>query len=220
MILSRARRTPRVLGRRQRTALKGLALVGAVLIVWLSRQGLLPPLPTHATSTDRAATSDWAGYHGKTATVVHVVDGDTLHLDIPDRDDSKTKVRLLGIDAPEMGNSEKPAMYYARQATDLLKRLTTGEQVHVYLDERAGSRDKYGRLLAYIELADGRFANEVLLSEGCVYADRRFPHGYSQKYLRLEATARAQHVGLWAHVTQDQLPAWLQEREPNLLRRK
>jgi micrococcal nuclease len=151
--------------------------------------------------------------------VLRVVDGDTLHINIPDRDDSKTKVRLLGIDAPELGNSDKPAMYYARQAANLLERIADGKEVRVYLDERAGSRDKYGRLLAYIELPDGQFANEVLLSEGCVYADRRFPHGYSQKYLRLEGTARSQKTGLWAHVTQDQLPTWLQEREPTLLRR-
>jgi micrococcal nuclease len=173
-----------------------------------------------ATSADRVATSDWAGYNGKPATVLRVIDGDTLHIDIPDRDDSKTKVRLLGIDAPERANAGKPEMYYARQATDFLKRIAEGQEVQVYLDERAGSRDKYGRLLAYIELPDGQFANERLLAEGCVYADRRFPHGCSQKYLRLENTARAQRVGLWAHVTPDQLPAWLQEREPALLRRE
>jgi len=152
--------------------------------------------------------------------VLRVVDGDTLHIDIPDRDDDKTKVRLLGIDAPELATSGKEAMYYGRQAANFLERLADGKQVRVYLDERAGSRDKYGRLLAYIELPDGQFANEVLLSAGCVYADRRFPHGYSQKYLRLEDTARSQKVGLWDHVTQSQLPEWLQDREPTLLRRQ
>ena len=173
-----------------------------------------------ALSADRAATDDWAGYNGRTTIVIRVVDGDTVHIDIPDRDDSKTKVRLLGIDAPEMAGADKPAMYYAREATDFLKRLVGGKEVRVYLDERAGSRDKYGRLLAYIELLDGRFANEALISEGYAYADRRFPHGYSQKYLHLESTARSQHVGLWAHVTEDQLPSWLQEREPTLLRQR
>jgi micrococcal nuclease len=191
-----------------------------VLLVWLDRQGLLPRPPSRATSAVPVATSDWGGYNARAATVLRVVDGDTLHIDIPDRDDSKTKVRLLGIDAPEMGGPEKPAMYYARQATEYLARIAGGQAVRVYLDERAGSRDKYGRLLAYIELPDGQFANEALLSQGYVYADRRFPHGYSQKYLRLEATARSQRVGLWAHVTEDQLPSWLQEREPALLRQR
>ncbi len=216
--MSRTRKTPRVFSRNQRTALKGLALLGAVLLIWLDRQGYLPELPKQATSADRVATSDWAGYNGKSATVLRIVDGDTLHLDVPDRDDNKTKVRLLGIDAPELASSGKEAMYYARQAANALESLADGKEVRVYLDERAGSRDKYGRLLAYIELPDGRFVNEVLLCEGCVYADRRFPHSYSQKYLRLEETARSQKAGLWARVTQDQLPSWLQEREPTLPR--
>jgi endonuclease YncB( thermonuclease family) len=218
--LRRARNTPRILSRNQRTALKGLALLGAVLLVWLDHQHLLPQRPIRATSADRTATSDWAAYNGQSATVLHVVDGDTLHIDLPDRDENRTKVRLLGIDAPELASSRGPAMYYAHEAADSLKRMADGERVRVYLDERAGSRDKYGRLLAYIELPDGRFANEVLISEGCVYADRRFAHGYSQKYLHLEDTARSQKAGLWAHVTEDQLPEWLQERAPTLLRRR
>ena len=43
------------------------------------------------------------------------------------------------------------------------------------------------RLLAYIELPDGRFLNEELLSEGFAYADLRFRHSYYQKYQQLEA---------------------------------
>ena len=211
---------PRVLGRRQRTALKGFALIGAVLLIWLDRQVVWPHRTSRAPSSAQVATSDWAGYDARSAAVTRVVDGDTLHIDIPDRDDSKTKVRLLGIDAPEMGTSSQPAMYYAREATAFLKRLTLDKEVRVHLDRQAGSQDKYGRLLAYIELPDGRFANEVLLSEGYVYADRRFRHGYSQKYLHLEATARSLHNGLWAHVTRNQLPSWLQEREPTLLRQR
>jgi endonuclease YncB( thermonuclease family) len=186
----------------------------------LDRLFIAPHRPIRAISADRVATSDWIAYNGRTTTVIRVVDGDTVHIDVPDRDDSKTKVRLLAIDAPEMARPDKPAMYYAREATNFLERIAGRKEVRIYLDERAGSRDKYGRLLAYIELPDGQFANELLVSQGYAYADRRFRNSYSQKYLRLESTARSQHVGLWAHVTQDQLPLWLQEREPTLLRRR
>jgi len=88
--------------------------------------------------------------------------------------------------------------------------------VTVYLDDRSASRDRYGRLLAYIELADGSFLNEDLLLEGYAYADLRFRHSYYQKYQQLEASARALRTGLWADVKAGQLPPWLQRMRPDL----
>jgi endonuclease YncB( thermonuclease family) len=207
-----------VLGRRQRTALTVISLIGAVLLVWLDRQVLSPGRTSWVADANRPPTADVGIYHTHSATVIRVVDGDTLHVDIPDRNDSKTKIRLLGIDAPELAMTGKPAMYFGREAAAVATQLALGKQVRLYIDERAGSRDKYGRLLAYIELPDDRFLNEVLLSKGYAYADRRFRHSYSQKYLQLEAAARSLHEGLWARVAPDQLPLWLQNRDPNLLR--
>ena len=151
-------------------------------------------------------------YHGQRFSVVKVVDGDTLHLGTPDLGGDSTKVRLLGIDAPEMGTNRSAKMYFAEEATAFAKRLALGKEVRVFLDERAGSRDRYQRLLAYIELPDGKFLNEELLSEGCAYADRRFKHGYYQKYLQLEAGARSLGKGLWKNITPEQMPPWLQKQ--------
>ena len=103
-------------------------------------------------------------------------------------------------------------MYFAEEATAFAKRWALHREVRVYLDEHAGSRDRYQRLLAYIELPDGKFLNEELLSEGYAYADRRFRHSYYQKYLQLEAGARALGKGLWKNVTPEQMPPWLQKR--------
>lgn len=143
---------------------------------------------------------------------MRVVDGDTLHLGVADTSGDVTKVRLIGIDAPEMGSGERERMYYAQEATEAAKRMALGKSVTVYLDRQAGSRDRYQRLLAYIQLPDGRFLNEELLSQGFAYADLRFKHGYYQKYLQLEAGARSLKEGLWAHVTIDQMPQWRQKR--------
>jgi micrococcal nuclease len=142
-----------------------------------------------------------------------VVDGDTLHLAIPDQGSETTKVRLLGIDAPEMGSNRGPRMYFAAEATAFAKQMALDKIMGVYLDERAGSRDRYGRLLAYIELPDGKFLNEELVSEGYAYADRRFRHSYFQKYLQLEAAARSAGKGLWQNVTVEQMPPWRQKVE-------
>ena len=89
--------------------------------------------------------------------------------------------------------------------------LTLGKKVTVYLEEHR-TRGKYGRLLAYVQLPDRRFLNEVLLIEGFAYADLRFGHSFYNRYKQLEAAARSQKKGLWAGVTPEQLPEWLQKR--------
>ncbi len=107
-------------------------------------------------------------------------------------------------------------MYFGPQAAEFTTKLTLGKPVQVYLDTTR-TRGYYGRLLAYVRLPDGRFLNEVLLSEGFAYADLRFRHNFYNKYPQLEASARSQKKGLWENVKREQLPEWLQQRKPNLL---
>jgi len=210
--VARRRKSNRALSRRTRAVLVGLGLIGTAFLVWLDQHGI--SLPGWGPSTPRQQTlaTDMDRYHGQRFSVVKVVDGDTLHLGTPDLGGDSTKVRLLGIDAPEIGTNRSERMYFAEEATAFAKGMALNKEVRVYLDERAGSRDRYQRLLAYLELPDGRFLNEELLSEGYVYADRRFKHSYYQKYLQLEASARSQGKGLWRSVTPEQMPPWLQKR--------
>jgi endonuclease YncB( thermonuclease family) len=210
--MARRRRSNRALSRQQRAILVALGLIAAAFLAWLDRYGISLPGSRPSSSRQQTLAADLARYHGQSFEVVRVVDGDTLHLGAPDLGGDSTKVRLLGIDAPEMGTNRSERMYYAEEATALAKRLALHQEVRVYLDERAGSRDRYQRLLAYIELPDGKFLNEELLSEGCVYADRRFRHSYYQKYLQLEAGARSLEKGLWKNVTPEQMPPWRQKQ--------
>ncbi len=210
--MARRRRSNRALSRRQRAILAGLGLIVTALVVWLDRYGVSLPASGPASSRQQTLAADVARYHGQSFEVVRVVDGDTLHLGVPDLGGDSTKVRLVGIDAPEMGTNRSERMYYGEEATAFAKRVALHQEVRVYLDERAGSRDRYQRLLAYVELPDGKFLNEELLSEGYAYADRRFKHSYSQKYLQLEAGARGLKKGLWKNVTPEQMPPWLQKR--------
>jgi micrococcal nuclease len=187
-------------------------MIGTAFLVWLDREVVSPPWSAPSSTRQQTLATDSARYHGQSFRVVRVVDGDTLHIAAGSGQEA-TKVRLLGIDAPEMGTSKSERMYFAEEATALARRLALQRQVRVYLDERAGSRDRYQRLLAYIELPDGRFLNEELLVQGCVYADRRFRHGYYQKYLQLEAGAHAAGHGLWKNVTPEQMPSWRQKMQ-------
>ena len=148
--------------------------------------------------------------------MVRVVDGDTLHIDVPDGESTATKVRLLGIDAPEITGSENEPMYFARESTGFARRLALGKTVTIYLDEERDSRGRYGRLLAYVALPDGTFLNERAVSDGYAYADLRFRHSYYQKYRQLEAGARALGKGLWAQVRRDQLPPWFRRMHPDV----
>ncbi len=209
--MGRRRKRNRALSRRQRAVLVAVGLIGTALLVWLDRNGISLPGSVPSTSRQQTLATDMERYHGQKFAVVKVVDGDTLNLDVPDLGGDATKVRLLGIDAPEMGSNRSARMYYAEEATAFARRLALGKEVRVYLDERAGSRDRYQRLLAYIELPDGKFLNEELLSEGYAYADRRFKHSYYQKYLQLEAGARSLGKGLWKNVRPEQMPPWRQK---------
>lgn len=210
--MARRRKTRRVVSRRKRAVLIGLSLIGTALLVWLDRGFVAPRWPDLLTPGGQTNANDPARYDGRSFPVVRVVDGDTLHLGVADSTGNVTKVRLVGIDAPEMGWGNGQRMYFAEEATAFATQLALGKQVTVYLDPQAGSRDRYERLLAYIQLPDGRFLNEELLSEGFAYADLRFKHGYFQKYRQLEAGARSLKKGLWAHVKPEQTPAWRQKK--------
>ena len=149
--------------------------------------------------------------------MANVVDGDTIDIDIADRQYDSTRIRLWGIDTPETKSEKYGVMYFGPEAAGFARELALGKEVSVYLDVGKHSRGKYGRLLAYVQLPDGRFLNEVLVSEGFAYADLRFRHSLYNKYKQLEASARSAKKGLWQEVTREQLPEWLQRERPNLL---
>jgi endonuclease YncB( thermonuclease family) len=216
---------------------KKILLLSAFLllcaVVFLDRT-FHPYLKTPLT-TSITLSSDWDKYNEKTFTVVKVVDGDTIDIDVPDknykdtspvRDTHKgdgyqrpvsngTRIRLLAIDTPETEKSPSGAMYYGKEASDFVHKIALGQKVTVLLDKLSKTRDKYGRLLAFIRFSDGRILNEELVSQGFAYADTRFPHSYYEKYIQLEKTAIAQKKGLWEKVTPDQMPQWRRKNDSN-----
>ncbi|MHC4222058.1 MAG: thermonuclease family protein, partial [Planctomycetota bacterium] len=127
-----------------------------------------------------------------------------------------TRIRLWGVDTTATKQPGKPIMYFGPEATEFTSKLTAGKEVTIYLDTQKRTRGRYGRLLAYVQLEDRRFLNELLLLEGFAYADLRFRHSFYHKYIQLEATARSRKRGLWEKVTHEQLPEWLQKKKPNL----
>ncbi|MFA5251093.1 MAG: thermonuclease family protein [Phycisphaerae bacterium] len=207
------------MSKRRHSAIFILCLLLAAAFVWLDHSSIRRSRQALPESTEQAKSCDFEKYHDKTFTVLKVVDGDTIDINVPDGKYNNTRIRLWGIDTPETKNRETGVMYFGPEAAGFVTKSALGKQVIVYLDE-TNTRDKYNRLLAYIKLPDGRFLNEALLSEGFAYADLRFRHSFYNKYKQLEAAARSQKRGLWKKITRDQLPEWLQERSPKLLQRK
>lgn len=130
------------------------------------------------------------------AFVTRVVDGDTLDVSISGRTE---RVRLLGIDAPELPHEGVPEEPFAREATAFVRRLTRGRRVTLSPEPGHEDRDSYGRLLRYVTLPDGRCLNVLLVCEGYarLFARVRLAHG--DELRACEKAARAEGRGLWSH---------------------
>jgi micrococcal nuclease len=208
------KRQRHAMSRHRRSGLLLLAMAAVSACVWLDRHyggGIRTEIVQHA-----HWGLDGLKYQDKPFAVVSVVDGDTLDLDVPDGPDDHTRVRLLGIDTPETKDPRVGLMYYGPEASAFAEALVDGKTVTVILDTVGDVRDIYGRLLAYIQLEDGRVLNEELLAGGFGYADLRFEHSYFDRYVLLQQQAMDKQAGLWKEVSRDQLPKWLQRERPDL----
>ena len=118
--------------------------------------------------------------------ISRVVDGDTVHCR------SGLKVRLIGIDAPEMRQGE-----VGRAARAALLRLTpVGSTVQLEAD--VSPRDRYGRTLAYIWRGD-TLVNEAIIRLGWALRYTMPPDvRYVERFGAAERAARAAKVGMWA----------------------
>jgi micrococcal nuclease len=119
--------------------------------------------------------------------VSRVVDGDTL--DVVLASGKRERVRLIGIDAPERGACG------ATGATSAARRLAQGKAVVLRGDATQATRDRYGRLLAYIWLPGGKDLGFQLLAGGHarVYVYDR-PFRRLRAYWSVEAGARGTGV--------------------------
>jgi micrococcal nuclease len=144
------------------------------------------------------------------ARVTYAADGDTLDVEVPEANRAVTRVRLWGVDCPEIAHREKEQdAYFGREAADFVRQGIVGRMVRLELDPSQRARDRFGRLLAYVYLADsGEMLNELLIERGLGYADRRFEHVHKDRFGALEKAASQKKAGLWAGVKPEQMPAW------------
>ncbi len=140
----------------------------------------------------RAALGDGGVQDGR---VTRVVDGDTLKVRVADREET---VRLIGIDTPELHRPGTPVECGARAAARAMEGLATGRQVTLVPDPGQDARDRYGRLLAYAETADGADLGEAEVRAGwaAVYVYGGEPFARVQRYRAAARRARAAAAGV------------------------
>lgn len=199
------RRRPRSLARRPTNRQIALAVITLVTVIASCVDHALRDRRSPTTSFTHPARTgdDHARYDRRPGTVAHVVDGDTLDVDLGDGE--TIRVRLLGIDAPE---SQGPSIEFGRQATSYATARVEGKAITLRLDELARPRDKYQRLLAYVYLADNDMLNDALVRDGWAFAHREYPCDFSGQFEASENAARAARRGMWKTITVGQMPEW------------
>ena len=129
------------------------------------------------------------------ATVVEVVDGDTVVVDLSGQHET---LRLIGVDTPETVDPDQPPECFGAEASAHTKELLpAGTEIRLTRDVEA--RDRYDRLLVYVERAeDGLFVNLDLVAGG--WADD-YPYppnvAHQREFALAVSQARAEGLGLW-----------------------
>ena len=124
--------------------------------------------------------------------VRRVVDGDTLRLT-----DGRS-VRMIGINAPEIGRRGRASEPYAEAARQRLQALVKASDGRVGLIAGVEGKDKYGRILAHIYGRNGDNLEARLLSEGLGYHVAVAPNvRLARCQQAAERVARQARAGLW-----------------------
>ncbi len=127
------------------------------------------------------------------ARVVRVVDGDTIVARIGGRDE---RVRYIGVDTPESVAPDRPVECFGRAAARENERLVEGRTVTLTTDVE--ERDRFGRLLAYVRVGDGRFVNAELVRRGFATTLTIPPNvRHAGRFRALQREARRAGRGLW-----------------------
>lgn len=142
-------------------------------------------------------SSEVLNLQSEETTVTRVIDGDTIEIETGER------VRYIGIDTPEVNNSQDNFECFAVDAKDFNTQLVEGKKVR--LEKDVSETDRYGRLLRYVWVStpdlpeDEIFVNDELIRNGYAKVSTYPPDvKYQDKFLVGERDAMENGVGLWS----------------------
>lgn len=121
-----------------------------------------------------------------------VYDGDTITVKLDKSPQKLTKVRLIGVDTPELVAGE-----FGDKVAGLTRLMLLGQKVKLVYDQER--YDKYGRLLAYVYLEDGTFVNARLVEKGYARVMTIPPNtAHAEEFEALQDEALKERCGIWA----------------------
>ncbi len=85
-----------------------------------------------------------------------------------------------------------------KEAPRKSRRLALGWRVRLEDDSECNNRDKYGRLLRYVYLPNGKLLNAEIIRQGYGFAYTKYPFSRMAEFRKLERKARGKGKGLWA----------------------
>jgi endonuclease YncB( thermonuclease family) len=128
--------------------------------------------------------------------VNHFVDGDTIAVNM---NGSVETIRMIGVDTPETHKPNTPVQCYGPEAADYTTQLIGSSQVRLQADPKDTNRDRYGRLLRYVYLPDGRMVETELIKNGYGFAYTEFPFTKKEEFKAVEQQAKDAKTGLWTN---------------------
>lgn len=182
------------------------------LISFLSSQTSLPPEPksrvpepeiqgTNISPPEQTISKaiPSVANKGVSAIVIKVIDGDTVSVSIEGK---KETIRIIGINTPETVDPRRPVECFGTMASVKAKELLTNQVVQLEIDPTQGTRDKYGRLLAYVWLDNGtKDYGAYMLGNGFAYEyTYDTSYKYQMEYKRLQKEAEVHKRGLWGDI--------------------
>lgn len=178
----------------KRKMISALALAFAVILY--DGEFHLAPIAPQEEKLKRTALLSETSVHIDLSVVIRIVDGDTI---VVETNGVQEKIRMIGVDTPEVTDPRKPVQCFGKEASVFTKDLLANMSVRMESDPTQGDRDKYGRLLRYVFLADGTLVNKLIIAEGYGHEyTYRIPYHYQADFKATELTTREQQKGLWA----------------------
>jgi micrococcal nuclease len=124
------------------------------------------------------------------ARVIAVNDGDTITLRMSGKE---YRTRLVGIDAPEMG--QEP---WGQLSREHLRKILKDLRWNVRIETDIQPYDKYNRLLVYVWDDNGRMINEQMLLDGYAVLFTIQPNSkYADRFKKAQGSARENKLGIW-----------------------
>lgn len=166
-----------------RAGRRRLIATAATMLAAIAVAGCTPP---PAPAADPAPPS--------TGVVVAVVDGDTIDVELAG---VSQRVRVLGIDAPEVGRDGDVSECFAEESREVLNTLVYGQSVTLTADASQDDADRHGRLLRYVTVGDVDAGLAVL--EAGAAAEYTYDVAYERQapYRAAEAAAQSAAAGMW-----------------------